>query len=688
MRNFLILGFGVLIVGSAVAAGVRVNEIAWMGTTTSGYNEWIELWNDSAATVDLTGWTLASTDGAPTISLAGTIGADGYFLLERTDDDSVPGVAADQIYTGTMGNTGEEFELRDGAGILIDSTPTGAWAGGDNSSKKPLERLVSGGWGTSSMVDGTSRAANSDVGAGGSSGADPTAVAIAVRAVASGSGGGWLTITSQADGQMDFSTWKISNGTTAATFGTGGNLRLVRGGTADGSSKFTPTDATTDLALTWHESPLTDPGSKSWSLLDGTGMTRATGTHPRTEILVVEVALDRDIDGVELLARGDGALQFLELRHNGTRIFWTDQSLEVESGDRFWLAMEFEKIQDSPERWRNTTILQPDGRSWQWESSSRNNLNASSGTLELRQHVGTDWERVIVAGTEITDFTCWAAGTLSATEQNRLAKHAANWSGNCVSVPDLILNESLARTELPLDTGTVADWWRHFNGSPGTENVVTNQPPTARIAVQGTARVHETSLNLTGWDAADPEHTSTDPNGDHDFLSWAWSVDGKSCGDYLVDRWEWRATRVDDRTCAEESVRANPDRIYFNFDAQEFFDVTLTVTDHSGASSSVTERLNRDPFNVGGSRNVFDASLKKWIARELKKTPKKFTGTKGRWAADDDFFDDFLAVVDWARLPEIAVVVITPVELPLRARDKIPLEVRERARKNLGLIFY
>lgn len=402
----------------------------------------------------------------------------------------------------------------------------------------------------------------------------------------------------------------------------------------------------------------------------------------------MEVAPTRDIDGVEIVAQEDGDWENIELRHNGTRIFFTDQPLSVVDGDRFWISLESEKIQDSPERWSNTSVLHPDGRTFQWESSSRNNLNSSSGTLEMRQHVETPWEREIVAGTEITDFVCWAASTLSVTEASRMSHHTENWDGRCVSVAELITNESFARTELSADSDKAMDWWRHFNGSPGTENVVTNQAPIARIKVQGTARVHETSLNLTGYDKADPENTSIDPNGDHDFLTWAWSVDGKNCGDYAVDGWEWRATRVGDRTCAEESVRANPDRIYFNFTSQEFFDVTLEVSDYSGARSSVTVKLNRDPFNVGGSRNVFDASLKKWLARELKKAPRKVVAEGMSFREDDNFFDDFLAVVDWTKLPEIEVLSIIPVEIPLRAREKIPPEVRARARKNIGLIFY
>ena len=56
---------------------------------------------DTLQRLDLSGWTLAATDGTPSISLSGTVPAYGYFLLERTDDNSAPGVVADlNVYEG------------------------------------------------------------------------------------------------------------------------------------------------------------------------------------------------------------------------------------------------------------------------------------------------------------------------------------------------------------------------------------------------------------------------------------------------------------------------------------------------------------------------------------------------------------------------------------------------------------
>jgi cytosine/adenosine deaminase-related metal-dependent hydrolase len=121
------------------ALQVVLNEIAWMGTPVSYNDEWIELFNNSGGDIDLAGWTLNATDGTPSVALSGVIPAGGHFLLERTDDSTVPGVVADRIYTGALGNTGEVLELRDDGGALQDLVD--AWYAGDNTTKETMQRV-------------------------------------------------------------------------------------------------------------------------------------------------------------------------------------------------------------------------------------------------------------------------------------------------------------------------------------------------------------------------------------------------------------------------------------------------------------------------------------------------------------------------------------------------------------------
>jgi len=143
---------------------VLINEIAWMGTAISSNDEWIELYNSTASTIDLTGWKLEAVDGSPQINLAGNIPSDGYFFLERTDDDSVLEITADQIYTGSLSNTGEWLKLYDQDGKLIDEiNASNSWPGGDNTTKQTLERSATNNWQTSAEPGGTPKAKNSPV---------------------------------------------------------------------------------------------------------------------------------------------------------------------------------------------------------------------------------------------------------------------------------------------------------------------------------------------------------------------------------------------------------------------------------------------------------------------------------------------------------------------------------------------
>ncbi|OZM58038.1 hypothetical protein CIB95_00210 [Lottiidibacillus patelloidae] len=120
---------------------VVINEIAWMGTSLNYNSEWIELYNNSATEIILDGWVLIAGDGSPEIVLQGSIAANGYFLLERTDDSST-NITADQVYTGSLENSGETLTLYDSTNIqtrnLIDQVDM--WHAGNNTTKSTMER--------------------------------------------------------------------------------------------------------------------------------------------------------------------------------------------------------------------------------------------------------------------------------------------------------------------------------------------------------------------------------------------------------------------------------------------------------------------------------------------------------------------------------------------------------------------
>lgn len=129
---------------------VMINEVAWMGTVASTSDEWIELYNPGETTINLNGWVLRATDGAPSITLTGSIGPGAYYLLERTNDDTVAGIASDQIYgnDGTsfsLSNTGESLELVNLDSDVIDSANSdgGGWPAGSSTGPRcSMERIA------------------------------------------------------------------------------------------------------------------------------------------------------------------------------------------------------------------------------------------------------------------------------------------------------------------------------------------------------------------------------------------------------------------------------------------------------------------------------------------------------------------------------------------------------------------
>lgn len=141
---------------------VVINEIAWMGTGGTAKlsnDEWIELYNTTNQTIDLTGWTLKSLTGTapdPQITLAHSIQPFGFYLLERTDDTTVSDVLADQIYTGPLLDTGENLELKDPSDLLIDAVSSeGLWYAGDKDGRSSMERINPGKTGQDSTNWGT-----------------------------------------------------------------------------------------------------------------------------------------------------------------------------------------------------------------------------------------------------------------------------------------------------------------------------------------------------------------------------------------------------------------------------------------------------------------------------------------------------------------------------------------------------
>lgn len=117
-------------------ADVLINEIAWLGTAESQYNEWVELYNNGNEEVDLSGWSLWEQDesGIQTkiISLTKKILPQNYYLVVRiTGSAGNPFSNFDDegFFKGNgFLNTGENVILKDSSSNEVDAVMAlGQW---------------------------------------------------------------------------------------------------------------------------------------------------------------------------------------------------------------------------------------------------------------------------------------------------------------------------------------------------------------------------------------------------------------------------------------------------------------------------------------------------------------------------------------------------------------------------------
>ena len=135
-----------------------INEMAWMGGQNSANDEWFELKNISGSELDISGWQIFDKDEQIKISFKGgtKVSAGGFLILERTDDNSVPGIPANVIYSGALSNSDEGLRLFDDKCNIIDEVlASSEWPAGDSASRRTMERKSDLSWNTYS-ANGTS----------------------------------------------------------------------------------------------------------------------------------------------------------------------------------------------------------------------------------------------------------------------------------------------------------------------------------------------------------------------------------------------------------------------------------------------------------------------------------------------------------------------------------------------------
>ena len=136
---------------TATRQNLLINEVAWMGSFTSANDEWFELKNISGNELDISGWQVLdkNEDIKITFGQGIKVVANGFLLLERTDDDSVPGTKADVIYSGALSNSDEGLRLFDNECNLVDEVVASSeWPGGIAEARRAMERQSNLSWNT------------------------------------------------------------------------------------------------------------------------------------------------------------------------------------------------------------------------------------------------------------------------------------------------------------------------------------------------------------------------------------------------------------------------------------------------------------------------------------------------------------------------------------------------------------
>jgi len=140
------------------------SEINWMGDKESTNNEWIEIKNNSGRNIVLNGWQILSGDRNIKIIFkeGSRIPSGELYLLERTDDNSAPGVAADAIYAGTLSNSGTALRIFDADCNLSDEiNASKKWPAGNSAARRSMERSkLDLSWHTSAADGGTPKKEN------------------------------------------------------------------------------------------------------------------------------------------------------------------------------------------------------------------------------------------------------------------------------------------------------------------------------------------------------------------------------------------------------------------------------------------------------------------------------------------------------------------------------------------------
>ena len=106
---------------SAVSPSLLITEVLYDTPGTDSIEEWVEIYNPTGSTIDLTGWTL--NDNSGTFTLSGSITAGAYITVARDTAGFNALYGFNPTITGmnlALGNSGDRAQLKDNSATLID----------------------------------------------------------------------------------------------------------------------------------------------------------------------------------------------------------------------------------------------------------------------------------------------------------------------------------------------------------------------------------------------------------------------------------------------------------------------------------------------------------------------------------------------------------------------------------------
>ncbi len=134
----LLLTAGFLGTPSSHARSVVFHEIAWMGTSASSDDQWLELYNTTDTPISIQGWLLTSTCGTVSNRLSGLLQPRQTFLMAATGDTHFIGLPIHQRLRQPLPADGG-LRLLDARGRLVDSVPR--WHAGSREQAATMQRV-------------------------------------------------------------------------------------------------------------------------------------------------------------------------------------------------------------------------------------------------------------------------------------------------------------------------------------------------------------------------------------------------------------------------------------------------------------------------------------------------------------------------------------------------------------------